>query len=431
MRNSTLRIVPVLLLLLLALLSACQPEQPTIAELPTATLMPILSETPRLTATPVPSRTPLPTFTFTPTETAIPPSPTVTPSPTLTPTVVGIVQSIQRVNVREGPDVDYSSLTSLSPGTGVQIIGRNADGDWLNIRLEDGTEGWMAARLLFIPPTATAFPTLTPSPDLTALFLGTPLPTAFLGGGTITPTPPLSVATATPVGFVEATAEVTAEAVAAGATPQTAFLPQIPVIDLNTLNLTATALVRGAATPTPTITPTLLPTAAREITLPAPDAPPLTPATPNPEATEEVINQGLTQEQVAALRGFDVFAFCDNTAYGIARPRNLTAGTTIDLYWAWFAREERQVLDHVSAAVHDLRINGEPVPNINQYRTRIRQQGQDYVTYWFVPFGPLAAGNYEVTYTVTWTQPISDGYATFGPGTEKPFEQESCSFTVR
>lgn len=428
------KFVFLLLMAIPVLLAACQPPQPErIAELPTATLMPILSETPRLTATPVPSRTPLPTFTFTPTETAIPPTPTNTPSPTLTPTVVGIVQSIQRVNVREGPGVEYDSFTSLAPGTGVQIIGRNAEGDWLNIRMEDNTEGWIAARLIFLPPTATPFPTLTPSPDLTALFLGTPLPTAFLGGGTVTPTPPGSVATATPIGF-EPTEEIEASATAEEAS-SVGFLPQIPVVDLEVLNMTATALVRGAATETPTITPTLLPTAVREITLPAPVAPG-TPGrdipTASAEATQSVEeNQGLTQEQVAAMKGIDVFAFCDKAAYGIPAPRNLAAGTTIDIYWAWFAREEKQVLDHVTHATHDLRVNGQPIENVNQYRTRIRRQNADYVTYWYVPYGPLVAGEYEITYTVTWSVAISDGYTTFGPGTDKPFEQESCRFTVR
>jgi uncharacterized protein YgiM (DUF1202 family) len=425
---------------LFALLAACQPEPERINELPTATLLPIVSQTPRLTATPVPSRTPLPTFTFTPTETVDPPTATLSPTPTATATIVGIVQSMQRVNVREGPGVDYDSFTSLAAGAGVQIMGRDAAGEWLNIRMEDGTEGWIASRLIFIPETATPFPTLTPSPDLTALFLGTPLPTAFLGGGTITPTPPGSIATATPIGF-EATDDVTEEV---GAVPTTgtgsgvAFLPQVPVVDLPSLQLTATVLVRGAATETATITPTLIPTAEREITLPPTSATGAT--TPDANTTVAVgdnatvdasVNQGLTADQVRELAGIDVFAYCNRTAFGLPAPTGLKAGQSIDIYWAWFAREEAQVLQHVANVTIDLKVNGQPVTNVNQYRTRVFKQGADYTTYWYVPFGPLEAGDYEITFTQQWKTAITDGYESFGPGTAKPFEQESCKFTVR
>lgn len=429
-----------LLGLTFVMLAACQPEPERISELPTVTLLPIVSQTPRLTATPVPSRTPLPTFTFTPTETVEPPTATLSATPTATPTIVGIVQSMQRVNVREGPGVDYDSFTSLAAGAGVQIMGRDAAGEWLNIRMEDGTEGWIASRLIFIPETATPFPTLTPSPDLTALFLGTPLPTAFLGGGTVTPTPPGSITTATPIGF-EATDEVTEEANAAPTTASgsgVAFLPQIPEINLSTLNLTATALVDGGATATPTITPTLIPTAEREITLPPTSAAGTT--APNAEVTAVVgadatvdgsVNQGLTQDQVRALAGVDIFAFCDRKAFGIPAPTSLRAGQTIDIYWAWFAREEAQVLQHVSNVTIDLLVNGQAIPNLNQYRTRVFKQGADYTTYWYVPYGPLEAGNYEIAFTQQWKTAITDGYEMFGPGTAKPFEQESCKFTVR
>lgn len=422
------------------LLAACTQAPESIQELPpTATLLPILSQTPRLTATPVPSRTPLPTFTFTPTETVPPPTPSDTPSPTLTPTIIGIVSSVQRVNVREGPGLTYSDITSLAAGTEIQILGRDLDGTWYNIRMEDGREGWISSRLVFLPATATPFPTLTPSPNLTALFLGTPLPTAFLGGGTITPTPPGSVMTATPIGA--AGTEKVVEGASPTTTPETvanAFIPVIPRPDLDALDATATALVAsGVASTTPTRTPTLIPTSEREIALPSPIS-----GSPIAEGTAEVTaaadseeittNEGLTDEQVQALRGVDVFAFCDNlTKYGIGAPRNLAAGSTIDIYWGWFAREEAQVLQHVNNATIELRVNGQLIENINNYRTRIRREGQDYVTYWYVPYGPLSAGSYEITYSVTWERSITDGYEYFGPGTNKPFEQETCTFTVQ
>lgn len=406
-----------LLSILLVTLAACQPQGENVAQIePTATFLPILSLTPRFTATPESTRTPLPTFTFTPTLTLIPPTASNTPSPTMTPTITGIIQSMQRVNVREGPGVSFSAIAALAPGTGVQVLGRNFEGDWINIRMEDGSEGWVATRLLFLPPTATPFPSPTPSPDLTRLFLGTPLPTAILGGQTITPTPPVQAVSPTPPG-TPAPEETPPE------TPQS-FLP---VVDMQAINATATALAAGAATSTPRATTT--PEDNREITVAAP------PTSATSESTSTGSSDGgITEEQARALAGVDVFAFCSNRAYGIPAPSNLAAGSTIDIYWAWFARTEEQVRQHIDAATHELRVNGVLIENVNQFRTRVRRsagEGSDFVTYWYVPFGPLTAGNYEITYTVSWARQITDGYLYYGPGTSIPFEQERCAFTVR
>ncbi len=409
-----------LLALILGMMAGCAAQQREIALAPTATLLPIPSQLPRYTATPVPSRTPLPTFTFTPTETPIPPTPTLSPTPTMTPTIVGIIQSLQRVNVREGPGTEFRELAALAPGTGVQVIGQNPDATWYNVRLEDGREGWVAARLLFLQATSTPFPSPTPSPDLTALFSSVPLPTAILGGGTITPTPPVGIAvTATPFTLVASPTQT--------ATPQ----PLVPVINLDTINMTATALAGGAATATASFTPTSLPTStqSRTISITATDGAIIT-TTPVPTALSS--SGGLSDEQVNAQQGVKVFAFCDDRQFGIAAPTNLRDGTFIQVWWAWFAKEEQQVRDHIDAVSYDIRVNGQPLPsNINDYRTSIRRQNNDFVAYWYVPFGPLSAGNYEITFVMSWSRTITDGYEFFGPNTRKPFEQHTCSFTVR
>ncbi len=397
----------ILVVLMSVILAACGGgDEVAQAPEPTATLLPVVSHTPRVTATPVPSRTPLPTLTQTPTQTTIPPTPTLSPTPTITPTVAGIVQSLQRVNVREGPGTSFSSFDSVAPGTGVMIIGQTSDADWYNIRLEDGAEGWISSRLLFVEPSATPFPSATPSPDLTALFLGTPLPTQVLGGSTITPTPPRSIQTGTPGTAVPTpTATVTQPGV-----------PGLPIVDIDTIQQTATALAGGVTNPTRQ--PAGEATAAREITV-APrtgTAPPPPSDTPNPQNVD----------------GRDVFAFCDDVAqYGIGAPGNLREGDIIDIWWGWIASTPQQVQQHIDTVSYELRVNGESIENVNQYVTDIRTFGSQHIAYWYVPYGPLASGDYEIAYVASWDEVISDGSEQFGPGTDNPFNQESCSFTVR
>lgn len=367
---------------------------------PTFTLAPIVSMTPRFTATPVPSRTPLPTFTFTPSETPQSPTPSDTPTPTATPPITGIVASLETVNVREGPGVTFSAIVALPPGTGVQVLGQSADGRWLNIRMESGDEGWISTQLVRINPTPTLVPTATPSPNLTALFLGTPLPTAIFGGGTITPTPPRSVVSPTPL---------TNTPEAAGSAE-----PFLPVIDTDSFYQTATALAGGVSTIIPSAT---LDINAINATVTAVSGGSLT-GTPAP-----------ITPQAGAAR--NVFAMCNDTSFGIPAPSNLTAGMTINVYWAWFARTPDFIQQHLDNAVYEVRVDGTLLENVDQYATEVRRQASQYVVYWYVPYGPLTAGDHEITYQVSWQNPISDGYDDFGPGTERPFDQATCAFTVQ
>lgn len=447
----------VLLLITVVIIVGCDSGDAGDAQVaPTATLLPIVSRTPRLTATPIPTRTPLPTFTFTPSPTTPAPSATNTLAPTATPTVVGIIQSLQRVNIRNGPGVDFEAFESLPPGTGVQIIGQNAEGTWYNIRLEDGDEGWIVSRLLFIDDTPTPFPTATASPNLTALFLGTPLPTAILGGGTVTPTPPGAVQTSTPVGGDDLPEDTNTPS--ADLTATSSLLVDVPVVDFDSINLTATALVSNFASPTATTEGdentirlvTLTGTSADAFSTPVPrnlDAPTL-PADATVSALVEPT--GITTSSIPATQvpsgesvalptrpanaprsGVDVFAFCNNNAYGIAAPTSLTAGSSIEIFWAWFATSNAQITQHVNSAVHELRVNGTQISNVDQFRQPYITQGSDRAVYWYVPYGPLAAGEYLITYRVTWQTAVTDGYGFFGPGTSVEFEEESCNFVVQ
>ncbi|MEZ4671258.1 MAG: SH3 domain-containing protein [Anaerolineae bacterium] len=146
---------------------------------PTATFTPSATPTITLTAT----ETLTPTITLTPTETFTPTMtptnvratdlpPTWTPEPgtggsgsLLTPIIEGVVNVSDSVNVREGPGRSFKVVGSLAPRSTVRVLGRNDDGTWLQIRMEDGSEGWVSAQFIRIidpsqvTPTTSAFRT--------------------------------------------------------------------------------------------------------------------------------------------------------------------------------------------------------------------------------------------------------------------------------
>ncbi len=92
------------------------------------------------------------------------------PTPTATePARTGVVASGQNINVRSGPGTNAEAIASLVPGTTVEVLGESEDGQWYNIRLSNGSEGWVAVDLLDAEPIPTTIAdAATPEPDVTA-----------------------------------------------------------------------------------------------------------------------------------------------------------------------------------------------------------------------------------------------------------------------
>ena len=362
-------------LVLSVMISGCSLE----ALLPaTATSTPSATPTSLPTDTPTPTLTPTATATFTltntPTATA---TATNTARPTATPTVFAVVRSQRRVNVRSGPGTRFAALGSLAPESGVQIIGQNDDGDWYQVRLEDGDEGWVSASLLRLED------------------------------------PPLEGASSE--GDAHRLSEETRIVVELGAADESRetedgiLVINLPIADVDAMRLTATALVGADLTATAAA---------------APSTPQGRTSTPTEEASAAI-------PPATPRFNVNVFAFCNDPAFGIDAPSNLTAGSTIRVFWAWFASSEAYLRQHMSNATHELRINGTIIENVNRYRVNPSRSGNQHAVYWYVPYGPLEAGPHVITYRVTWRNPISDGYAAYGPGTDTEFEEESCNFVVR
>jgi uncharacterized protein YgiM (DUF1202 family) len=62
-----------------------------------------------------------------------------------------VVTGTQVLNVRSGPDIASSLLTTLNAGQIVLMQGRNIDATWLQVRLPDGRLGWVSS--LYLNPS--------------------------------------------------------------------------------------------------------------------------------------------------------------------------------------------------------------------------------------------------------------------------------------
>ncbi|MFM7584820.1 MAG: SH3 domain-containing protein [Caldilinea sp.] len=138
--------------------------------------------------------------------------PTPTPPPTLPPTLPQ-GRATGPANVRSGPDTAFDFLLSLPPDAVVDLIGKTPAGDWWQVRLADGSSGWVFAQLLAVSGAADSVSVAAVLPTL--------------------PPPPAPVAAAEPAAPAEAppAEAVPAEAPPAEAVPQAAAGPHFQLVE--------------------------------------------------------------------------------------------------------------------------------------------------------------------------------------------------------
>lgn len=145
----------VALIVIFSLVSACnlQMSAPTS---PVSSSTPTTSGGTKLTAT-----VSLPTFTATVTA-----APSLTPTSTIvpTPSVPQVSPMSSGVNCRSGPDVGYSSVSSIALGGTAQIAGRNDDSSWWYVRdpFNSGGFCWVSASVVTTAGNLSGIPIIAP-----------------------------------------------------------------------------------------------------------------------------------------------------------------------------------------------------------------------------------------------------------------------------
>lgn len=105
-----------------------------------------------------------------------------TPTPTPTPTRAAptIYVRVQALNVRSGPDVGYPRIGGIQFGDVCEIIGRNAQRTWWQVRCPNGLIGWVSANFVLTSGNTGAVPVVeTPPPPPPTPTPVPPPPTSF------------------------------------------------------------------------------------------------------------------------------------------------------------------------------------------------------------------------------------------------------------
>lgn len=71
------------------------------------------------------------------------------------------------VNLRKGPGTSYKIVGNVKKGTSLKIL--EVNGDWLRIRLEDGSNAWVSKLATSEAPKSSPSPSPSPPPPTTSI----------------------------------------------------------------------------------------------------------------------------------------------------------------------------------------------------------------------------------------------------------------------
>ncbi|NDJ76774.1 MAG: hypothetical protein GYB65_10990 [Chloroflexi bacterium] len=133
---------------------------------------------------------------------------------------------------------------------------------------------------------------------------------------------------------------------------------------------------------------------------------------------------------------------------GLARNRpaaevevpEVTTSDRIYVWWSWYVVDDPGLMDdHLAYATYEIELNGSVLSNWRSYASDTIQnpnRSSEWFVYWNYPIENLPAGEYDITYSLTWERPVWDGEAWFGPAEEfGPGQiteslEGDCQFTV-
>ncbi len=107
--------------------------------------------------------------------------PAVDTGPTPIPGQISATVNTGALNIRSGPAPGFAIVTTLQRGGGMNLIGRNADASWVQVRLTNGLQGWVNVKYIIangnlynlpitsggtVPPPATRTYVVQPGDNL-------------------------------------------------------------------------------------------------------------------------------------------------------------------------------------------------------------------------------------------------------------------------
>ncbi len=166
---------------------------------------------------------------------------------------------------------------------------------------------------------------------------------------------------------------------------------------------------------------------------------PATPTTPAPAATAVVL-PSLTPTQPPTARPTDkpadtelppvyISALCTL----MARPvrSDFPAGHPAIVVWGWSAKTEEQVREYIRVSTVVVTFDGIEIPGQQQGDVPFDEKANLYKAVWTSNIGIPKLGIHTVTYLLTFSEKLFDGFDYYGPGAGKEKQEDKCEIDVK
>jgi hypothetical protein len=125
------------------------------------------------------------------------------------------------------------------------------------------------------------------------------------------------------------------------------------------------------------------------------------------------------------------FVYAQCTLMGAAQQTAVDLGRPVTVLWGWVSSTEAQMQDFIRSATITVRLDGEPLPGSMRGKVQFDETAKLYRAVWSAAAGILPAGTHTLTYQAVFSGLVSDGMATYGPGTGRATLSDRCEIVVR
>ena len=148
------------------------------------------------------------------------------------------------------------------------------------------------------------------------------------------------------------------------------------------------------------------------------------------EAGQGAAASGLPTRTVGATLGpVYIPAMC--TLIGNTTRSEVPVGHPVIVMWGWSAATEEQVRDYIRAMTVVVTFDGDEVEGERRGEIPYDETARLYRAVWMAEIGVVDPGIHTITYLLTFSGKIFDGFEYYGPGTDRERQEDKCEIDVK
>ncbi len=104
----------------------------------------------------------------------------------------------------------------------------------------------------------------------------------------------------------------------------------------------------------------------------------------------------------------------------------------IKIYWSWYAKSPEQVQAHINSAQYVVKVDTQVIPDVQVSEIKQFPGNNNWWVFYTVSLGDRwRPGGYVISFVLTWSQAITDGYEDYGPGSANERHESGCRFAIQ